>query len=400
MATAELTYKQRLAALCETKMKQTREKQEILRVMDQDDHGRILPPPKLREITEYMGPSGEMVRDVKMKGFEPKSNHPSGGFFGPKACGENFRRFLEAHPVYVDQMSSLAGGYMAYFMGYRRPSWNPDFDFSHLQEEQRKYGLYPGIGATQHLCQDMTIGFELGWGGLLEKVRHYREVNPESADFYDGLEDVILGVQDWMRRHIEAAREMAKTEENPTLRRNLDEMAEMNERLLTDPPRTFREVCQWIVWYQMIARMYNGSGSMGQIDLWLRPYYERDVAAGILTDEEAIFHLACLFLNDTQYYQLGGPDASGKDVTSRVSFLILEAVHSLKAPANIGIFYWKGLDPRLLRRGVEIMFDDKMGFPKFLGGDALIGGFVRNGYPVELAWQRVYSGCHWFAIPG
>jgi len=400
MATAELTYKQRLKALRDTKMKQTREKQEILRVMDQDDHGRILPPPELREITEYMGPSGEMVRDVKMKGFEPKSNHPSGGFFGPKACGKNFRRFLDDHPVYVDPMSSLAGGYMAYFMGYRNPSWNPDFDFSHLQEEQRKYGLYPGIGATQHLCQDMTIGFELGWGGLLEKVCHYRKVNPESADFYDGLESVILGVQDWMRRHVEAAREMAKTEENPTLRRNLEEMAEINERLLTDPPRTFREVCQWIVWYQMIARMYNGSGSMGQIDLWLRPYYERDVAAGILTDEEAIFHLACLFLNDTQYYQLGGPDASGKDVTSKVSFLILEAIHRLKAPANIGIFYWKGLDPRLLRRGVEIMFEDKTGFPKFLGGDALIEGFVKNGYPVELAWQRVYSGCHWFAIPG
>ena len=400
MATAELTYKQRLAALCETKMKQTREKQEILRVMDQDDHGRILPPPELREITEYMGPSGEMVRDVKMKGFEPKSNHPSGGFFGPKACGENFRCFLDAHPVYVDPMSSLAGGYMAYFMGYRKPSWNPDFDFSHLQEEQRKYGLYPGIGATQHLCQDMTIGFELGWGGLLEKVRHYRKVNPESADFYDGLESVMLGVQDWVRRHVEEAKDTARTEQNPTLRRNLEEMAEINERLLTDPPRTFREVCQWIVWYQMIARMYNGSGSMGQIDLWLRPYYERDVAAGILTDEEAIFHLACLFLNDTQYYQLGGPDASGRDVTSGVSFLVLEAVHLLKAPANIGIFYWKGLDPRLLRRGVEIMFEDKMGFPKFLGGDALIEGFVKNGYPVELAWQRVYSGCHWFAIPG
>jgi len=400
MATGELTYEQRLAALCETKMRQTGEKQEILRVMDQDDHGRILPPPELREITEYMGPSGEMVRDVKMKGFEPKSNHPSGGFFGPKTCGKNFRRFLEAHPVYVDPMSSLAGGYMAYFMGYRNPSWNPDFDFSHLQEEQRKYGLYPGIGATQHLCQDMTIAFELGWGGLLEKVRHYRKVNPESADFYDGLEDVILGVQDWMRRHVKEAKDMARTEQNPTLRRNLEEMAEINERLLTDPPRTFREVCQWIVWYQMIARMYNGSGSMGQIDLWLRPYYERDMTAGILTDEEAIFHLACLFLNDTQYYQLGGPDASGRDVTSRVSFLILEAIHRLKAPANIGIFYWKRLDPRLLRRGVEIMFEDKMGFPKFLGGDALIEGFAKNGYPVELAWQRVYSGCHWFAIPG
>ena len=396
----ELTYKQRLDVLREVKMKQTKEKWEVVGSMDGDDHGRILPPPELREVVEYMGPSGEPVKDIKLKNFKPKSNHPSGGFFGPKACGENFRRFLEAHPVYIDPMSSAAGGYMAYFSGYRNPHWNPDFDYSHLQEEQRKYGIQPGIGGVQHFCQDMTIGFKLGWGGILKKVRHYRKVNPQSADFYDGLENIILGVQNWIRRHAEAAQEMAKREKNLQLRKNLEETAEINYRLATDPPQTFREVCQWIVWYQMAARMYNGSGSMGQLDEWLRPYYERDVAAGILTDEEAIFHIACLLLNDTQYFQLGGPDANGKDLTSKVSFLILEAVHRLKTPANIGIRVHDKLDPRLLRRGIEIMFEDKTGFPKFLGDKGLVEGFVKNGYPVELARQRVYSGCHWFAIPG
>jgi pyruvate-formate lyase len=396
----KLTYKQRLDALCKTKMQQTREKQEILKVMDQDDHGRILPPPEMREVVEYMGPSGEMVTDVKITGFKPKPNHPSGGFFGPKSCGENFRNFLEAHPVYINPMSSLAGGYMGYFMGYRAPSWNPDFDFSRLKEEQEKYGIYPGIGATQHFCQDMNIGFKLGWKGLVKKIRRYRKVNPEAEEFYDGLENVILGTQDWMQRNVEAAEKMAKNEENPPIRRNLHEIAEINERLITEPPRTFREACQWIVWYQMIARMYNGSGSMGQLDEMLRPYYEQEMAAGKLTDEEAIFHLACLLLNDTQYFQLGGPDKDGEDLTSKVSFLVLEAVHRLKAPANIGIRVHDGLDPELLRRGVEIMFKDKMGFPKFLGDKGVVEGYVKNGYSVELARQRVYSGCHWFAIPG
>ena len=136
-----LTYEQRLINLRQTKMQQTQEKQESLGAMDQDDHGRIMPPPELRDITEYMGSSGEMVRDAKLNNFKPKSNHPSGGFFGAKACGENFRLFLKAHPVYIDSMSSLAGGYMAYFMGYRNPGWPPEFDFSNLQEEQKKYGI-------------------------------------------------------------------------------------------------------------------------------------------------------------------------------------------------------------------------------------------------------------------
>lgn len=289
---------------------------------------------------------------------------------------------------------------MAYFMGYRNPGWPPEFDFSNLQDEQKKYGIYAGIGATQHFCQDMVIGFNLGWGGLLKKIRHYRKINPESEDFYDGLEQVILGTQDWMSRHVEAAKGMAVDEKNPSLRRNLEEIAEINKRLLTEPPRTFREACQWTVWYQMIARMYNGSGSMGQIDDWLKPFYERESAAGTLTDEEAVFHLACLLLNDTQYYQLGGPDAEGKDTTNKVSFLVLEAVHRLKAPANIGVRVFDGLDPELLSRSVEIMFEDKTGFPKFLGDKGLVEGFEKNGYSAQLARQRIYSGCHWFAVPG
>ncbi len=84
-------------------------------------------------------------------------------------------------------------------------------------------------------------------------------------------------------------------------------------RLVTEPPVTFREACQWILWYQIMARMYNGSGSLGRLDVLLYPYYLRDRKSGVLTEEEAIFHLACLLLHDTAYIQLGGPDANGKD---------------------------------------------------------------------------------------
>jgi formate C-acetyltransferase len=46
------------------------------------------------------------------------------------------------------------------------------------------------------------------------------------------------------------------------------------------------------------------------------------------------------------------------------------------------------------------MFKDKTGFPKFLGDKGLVEGFVKNGYSTKLARQRIYSGCHWFAVPG
>jgi formate C-acetyltransferase len=146
--------------------------------------------------------------------------------------------------------------------------------------------------------------------------------------------------------------------------------------------------------------MYNGSGSLGRLDVLLQPYYERETASGILTDEEAVFHIACLLLRDTAYIQLGGPDENGKDVTSKLSYLVLEAAHRLKIPANIGVCVGDGIDPDLLRRGVEIMFKDRTGIPKFLGVERTAEGFARNGYPLELSRQRAYSGCHWSAIPG
>jgi pyruvate-formate lyase len=406
----ELSYQERIDVLRATKLHITQEKQQIIGSMNHDDWGLILPPPDRREIVQTMSASGMPITDALIAGFKIKSNHPSGGFFGPKAVGENYRALLEMHPVYIDPVSSLAGGYMANFMSYRKPHWNPDLDFSFLRDDQVKYGLGPGIGAAQHFCHDLTIGFTLGWGGLLAKIRQYRELHQanekdatllaQKMDFYDGLESIVLGMQNWIQRTADQARERYRAEANPQLRENLEAIADINARLVNEPPKTFREACQWMNWYQMAARMYNGNGALGRMDVLLQPYYDRDVALGILDDEEAIFHMACFLVRNTDYIQLGGPDEAGNDTTTHLSFLAMEAAHRLKIPANIGICVGEHSDPELLRRGVEIMFEDKCGMPKFLGIDRTTEGFMKNGYPAEVAQLRAYSGCHWSAIPG
>jgi len=415
------TYAQRLDALRATKLQQTQDKQTLIGSMDHDDWALILPPEDKRKVVQAMSTSGMPITDCLIEGYEPQANHPSGGFFGPKAVGANYRALLEAHPPYVDPNSSLAGGYMVNFSSYRKPGWNPDLAVSEIAPNLaaliERYKLHPGIGATQHFCQDLQIGLDLGWGGILDKIRSYRASNRETvpapgdtrfapvtrgemSDFYDGLEDIVLGTQSWIGRTAQAALEAAQGESDPAVRQNLLEIAEMNERLVDDPPQTFREACQWILWFQMLARMYNGSGSLGRLDVLLTPFYERDRAAGILDDEESTFHIACLLLRDTGYLQLGGPDASGRDVTNRVSYLVLEAAHALKIPANVGVSVGDEVDPGLLHRGVEIMFEDKTGIPKFLGVERTAEGFARSGYEIGLGRERAYSGCHWSAIPG
>lgn len=386
-----LTYEQRIDHLRAQKEEQTQEKlRRNHAYMDEDDYGSVLPPEDFHLEIEYNDPE-----------------HAT--FYGAELWARNFRRLLEAHPVWVDPQDALAGRWM-FILQRLRPfesavsnhnmEMAPVFDYSDLKPLQEKYGIIPGIGKMHHFAPDYQIGLQLGWGGIQEKVAECRKNHPEAAWLYDAEEEVLLGIRSWMGRTAAHIREMEKAETDPQLRRNLQEMALANEHILTGPPQTFREACQWIAWFNMLNRTYNRAGAGTQLDVTLQPYYERDKAAGILTDEEAQFILACLFINDPTYYQIGGPAPDGADMTSALSFLILEAAHMAKTSVNLTIRVHEKLNPRLLRRGVEILLEDRKACPRFSGDASLVEGFMRNGYSRELACRRIAVGCHWMSLPG
>jgi len=384
MATAlqhTLSFEDRLEHLRRKKEEQTQAKLQKLGYMNEDDYGLVLPP----------------------EGFQwrPTANHANGSFYGLEGWSHNFCSLMDCHPVYVDPMDALAGRYMYLLNRMRKSNWPPEYDYAELRPEQEKYGIISGIGNDAHFAPDYRIGLELGWGGLLEKVRRYaRQHGPDKAAFFQAEEAVIVGIQGWIRRTVAAIEEAALHEDDPTLRENLQQMAEVNRWLIDGAPRTLREACQWLAWFNMASRTYNRDGAGGQLDAILWPYYERDLRAGRIDDEETIFLLACLLLNDTRYYQLGGPDPEGRDQTNRLSFLILEAAHRLGSTCNLTIRVHDGLDPELLRRGVELLLEDGKGCPRFSGDKALVEGFMRNGYSAELARQRIAVGCNWMALPG
>jgi pyruvate-formate lyase len=377
----EIGYDTRLEHLRKRKEAQTAEKLRRLGPMNEDDYGMVLPPEDFA--------------------WQPKPNHPNGSFYGLQGWADNFCNLLACHPVYVDPMDALAGRYMVLLNRLRKCNWPPEFDYDALKPDQQRYGIISGIGNDAHFAPDYRIGLELGWGGLLAKVRRCRAAHgSDKAEFYEAEERVIRAIQGWIRRTVEAIEAALEREANPALAANLSEMAEVNRWLIEGPPRTLREACQWIAWFNMASRTYNRDGAGGQLDELLRPYYERDRRAGRIDDEDAVFLLACLLLNDPHYYQLGGPAPDGRDQTSHLSFLILEAAHRLKSTCNLTIRVHDGLDPRLLRKGVEHLLEDRKAWPRFSGDKALVEGFMRNGYSAELARQRIAVGCHWMALPG
>ena len=378
--TVPISYQARIEALRQTKSEHTNEKIRRGLAHDSDDHGNIPWPEPIP--------------------FAVQPNHPDGCAHGIRAIGENFREWLRVHPVYIHPQSALAGAWVKTGIP-DVGGWPEEARAHHLKPVFERYNvLMPGIGSMNHFGPDMRLGLDLGWGGLLGKLRRFRDLNrPDDPAFYDGEEALVEGVQGWIRRHVDLARDMAAAADEPAERDNLLEIAAMNEWLVEAAPRTFREACQFLAWFQSIDRMWSAGGALGQLDELLRPYYEADVAAGRLGDEEAIWCLASLFFNDTHYSQIGGPAPDGHDVTSRVSFLVLEAMHQLKIPANLAVRVHDGLDPDLLRQAVTKLFADGTGC-SYACAHGLDEGFARNGYPLPLARMRAKVGCNWTALPG
>ncbi|MBN1876914.1 MAG: pyruvate-formate lyase [Anaerolineae bacterium] len=375
----DISYQQRIEALTRTKLEHNRAKIARDGFHDIDDHGNIYWPEPIP--------------------FTPKSNHPSGGCYGARCIGENFRAWLDVHPVYIHPLSALAGAWAGFLHGVG--GWKPEDRPTHLAPLHERYHLHQnGIGAMNHLGPDMRIGLELGWGGLLDKIRYYREFNhPVDTSFYDAEENLVLGVQDWIRQHVVKARGMAAEEAHPEIRENLLAIADINEWLVENPPRTLREACQFLAWFQSIDRMWAAGGALGQLDELLRPYYEADSEAGLIEDEAVLWYIASLFFNDTHYSQIGGQAPDGHDLTSRMSYLILEGAHRLKIPYNLALRVHEEIEPQLLHTALEYHQEDGTGV-SFSCSSGLNEGYIKNGIPIELARMRAKVGCNWTALPG
>lgn len=375
------TYDERIALLRARKIEQTKEKA-AAGGADEDDYGLI---------------------EQNVFRYKLKPNHPNGSIYGYKAWQENYCSLLAQHPIYVDALDAFsAKGFL--FLERLRPQdkkWNPDYPYDDLQVIFDRYQIISGINNCHHFTPDIQIGLDIGWGGTLRKLKEQKALHDEShAEFYDAEIAVVEAVIAFINRAGDEIEALACQEQNKQLSENLHEMAAIDHRISTEPPKTFREAIQWSNWFSMISRTYNRGSAGGQLEDLFNPFYERDIKAGILTDEEAVFYLACMFLQDSRYWQLSGPDSNDNDTTCHLSYLALDAADKINIACNLTIRMHDKIDPEFFRKSVEYLFKNKQGWPRYSSDKALMEGFMRCGYPKELARRRVAAGCHWMCIPG
>ena len=375
------TYDERISALRTRKVAQTEEKARRGGA-NEDDYGII-------------------EQDVFH--FELKPNHENGSIYGYRAWTENYVRLLSEHPLYCDPLDAFVGkGFL--FMERLRPKahkWNPDYPYDELKAIFAKYDIISGVDNCHHFTPDLEIGFRLGWGDILSQLRSEREKHDQGHhEFYDAEIAVVEAIIQFLNRISDELERLSHMERNAQLAENLAEMARVNRNVAAGRPESFREAIQWMCWFSMLSRTYNRGSAGGQLDEMLRPYYEKDVREGRLTDEEAVFYLACLFLQDSRYFQLGGPDDNGEDMTSKMSYLALEAADKINIACNLTVRVHDKMDEAFFLKSVEYLFKNKQGWPRYSSDNALVEGFMRCGYSRKLARRRVAAGCHWMCIPG
>lgn len=404
-----LTYGDRLEILRETKLQHTLEKKRQNGYVDMDDYGTVPIP------------DGYCV--------EPWYNSKNGSFYGYDGMAENFCRVMDAHPPYVDPLEMLCGRWRDMLVNYRGdthylPDWikkdkklkNFDdeinaqfskrwdeerFPYDDLKPEQRKYNIQTGIDSDAHLACDYTIGFELGFGGFLDKIRKYREINPDKEAFYEAEERCVLAIIRFIDRHIAEIERLISVEERPEIKENLESMLTVNRNIRLSPPKTFYEVCQWTVYFNCASRIYTRDGAGFQLDQLLYPYYINDIKKGILDDDKTKFLLANLILNDPHYYQVSGVDENDNDITNQLSYLILEACDAINISANITVRVHENCDKEFLRKAVYYLVKNKNGWPRFCSDTNLSDGYMRNhGVTKEIARKRIAVGCNWMCVPG
>ena len=244
--------------------------------------------------------------------------------------------------------------------------------------------------------------------------------DPEATDKADEWKAMDLScdaVIVFAERHADLAEEMAVTETNTTRKAELLKIAEVCRWVPANAPRNLWEAIQmyWFVHLGTITEL-NGWDAMnpGHFDQHLAPFYNKGLADGTLTREQAKELISCFWIkvnnhpappkvgitaresgtyNDFTNINIGGIKSDGSDGTSEVSYImleVLEELHILQPGCSVHISVktpdkFLHAATRVIRQG--------HGYPSVFNPDVYVLELMRQGKSIKDAREGGCSGC-------
>ena len=263
-----------------------------------------------------------------------------------------------------------------------------------------------------------------------ERIARLDLTQPEDFKKQTFLQGVILALEaaaEIGTRFATKARELADSETSNERKAELLKIAEVCDHAPAYPARTFYEAIQ-SVWFVHILHALDNEHATGmgpgRPDQYLYPYYERDIAEGRITKEQAQEFIDCWFMRYSQYYMfqpkgglsahspghhldVGGMKPDGTDASNELSYMFLEALmHTTgMTEPTLGLLVHSKTPEALLIKACQLTALGG-GYPMYINQDhriqcLLARNEMLDGPPITLALARTGTGagCHELVLP-
>jgi pyruvate formate-lyase/glycerol dehydratase family glycyl radical enzyme len=184
-----------------------------------------------------------------------------------------------------------------------------------IDERFAVYFLWKSVSLS-HTIADFPKLLRIGIKGFLEEIRDQLEkTEPNDRDKRNLLEAMMLcfeGVAAYARNLSRQATKEAEAETDSIRRQELLHLALICERVPMEPCETLDQAVNaaWIGWVALHMENTNAGLSLGRMDQWFQPYFERDMAkldtqeARRAYIEHAVELVGCFYMRCTDHLPL------------------------------------------------------------------------------------------------
>ena len=238
----------------------------------------------------------------------------------------------------------------------------------------------------------------------------------EKMQFYQAALICVEGVRSFQNRFADLAEQMAASCPDARRKQELLLIASNCRRVPYEPARTYYEAVQSF-WFVILIDYCGQNGSSisdGRVDQIFRPYYERDLAEGVLTREEAQEILECFWIKHSDIIKagtyssvrnnggfstannlvIGGLDGEGRDAVCDFTYLCLDAEENVfNSEPNTSIRLSSKNPDAFINRVLEILVRREGGKMPIFNDDLIIPALIRDGLSEKEALDYAIVGC-------
>ncbi len=249
-----------------------------------------------------------------------------------------------------------------------------------------------------HYAPNYQHILEVGIGGLLEEIEHSLAVHqddPEKCQTLHAMAHTLNGFSQMIENYARKA-VLCKGMDGYN-DQYLDFIAQNCTAIVKNKPQTFAQGLQ-LIWFCHLAFLMEGRYAMalGRLDQYLYPLYQKDIAAGILTDEDVVGLLENVFIrlqNDVVNICIGGQSITGECQINGLSWCILKAVGNCNVPGpNLSLRLTANTPDEFLDECLKTI-GTGLGYPALMNDDVNIQALKAFGYAEEDVYDYCMVGC-------